>query len=59
MFNTRTDERRLSQDGLDLVTRSRTTIKICSYPRFALKFAGSRLLRRTAWRRARRPTMDP
>jgi GNAT superfamily N-acetyltransferase len=32
--------------GWTLVTRSRTTIKICSYPRFALKFAGSRLLRR-------------
>ena len=34
--------------GWTLVTRSRTTIKICSYPRFALKFAGSRLLRHGA-----------
>jgi GNAT superfamily N-acetyltransferase len=32
--------------GWTLVTRSRTTIRICSYPRFALKFARSRLLRR-------------
>ena len=31
--------------GWTLVTRSRTTIKICSYPRFALKYGGSRLFR--------------
>jgi GNAT superfamily N-acetyltransferase len=34
--------------GWTLVTRSRTTVKICSYPRFALKCAGSRLFRRGA-----------
>ena len=34
--------------GWTLVTRSRRTIKICSYPRFTLKFAGSRLLRHGA-----------
>lgn len=34
--------------GWTLVTRSRTTIKICSYPRFALKFTGSRLFHRGA-----------
>jgi GNAT superfamily N-acetyltransferase len=34
--------------GWTLVTRSRTTVKICSYPRFALKYAGRRLLRRGA-----------
>jgi GNAT superfamily N-acetyltransferase len=34
--------------GWTLVARSRTTIKVCSYPRFALKFAGSRLFRHGA-----------
>jgi GNAT superfamily N-acetyltransferase len=34
--------------GWTLVTRSRTTVKICSYPRFALKYSGSRLFRRGA-----------
>jgi hypothetical protein len=34
--------------GWTLVTRSRPTVKICSYPRFALKYAGSRLFRRGA-----------